>query len=373
MPEILIVDDIADNLKVLKLLMEEQSFGVRIAMNGPAAIESVSVKVPDLILMDIKMPGMSGLEATKKIKAMKEARDVPIIFVTALTDTEHILSAFSSGGVDYITKPYHRDEVIARVNTHIHLKQAQDQLIKQDVMTHLTYLVTGMAHELNTPLGICITATTHLRSIIENTEQVLSGPQVSRATVLQCLQECNETNSLLLSSLERASAQVEKFKAIAIDQCYQKVRKFNLKSYVEDWRSFVTPQISELDIGIKLQIENIELESYPGIISTLLTELLQNSILHAYTDHKPALIEISTSKKDNMFHLNYCDGGKGMPQEQLKKVFTPFFTTRRGDGHIGLSAVTIYNLVTSGLGGDVKVSSPPGKGLCYEITFSCQS
>lgn len=373
MPEILIVDDLVDNLNVLKLLLEEHFYTVRIAKNGAEAVQSVSLKVPDLILMDINMPEMDGIEATRRIKAQDKAKNVPIIFVTAFRDIEHTLSAFSSGGVDYVTKPFNSEEVMARVNTHMRLRQAQEQLINKDMVANLIHLVTGVAHELNTPLGVCTTAASHLEMILSTFEQVVSGHSMSQNQFSSQLKQCRKAMALLTSNLNRTSDQVDKFKAIAGDQLYQVPRRFNLNNYLVDWLTYIKPELKQQNIDLQVNLSDNEVYAPPGVIASLLTELVRNSMLHAYPDNKEATITLSITNEGQRICIDYCDWGIGMDNEQLLRLFTPFSTTLRSKGHLGLSAITIYNLVTSKLGGDVKACSPPGQGLCYNIRFTCKA
>ena len=126
--DILIVDDTPENLTVLKQILSEQNYKVRPAINGEIAIKAVNVSSPDLILLDIRMPGIDGYEVCKQLKSKKKTRRIPIIFISALSELDDKIKAFSLGGVDYITKPFQAEEVLARVKTHLTLRSLQKSL-----------------------------------------------------------------------------------------------------------------------------------------------------------------------------------------------------------------------------------------------------
>lgn len=132
LPSILIVDDNPKNLQVLGGFLEEEGFPFEFALNGATAFEWVSRKDFDLILLDIMMPQMDGFEVCKILKDNNETREIPVIFLTAINDTESIVRAFDLGAVDYITKPFNRKELLARVNTQIEIKKAKD-IIKSNM------------------------------------------------------------------------------------------------------------------------------------------------------------------------------------------------------------------------------------------------
>lgn len=127
---ILVVDDQLSNLKVLLSFLEHHDFAVRIAESGGRALKILANFLPDLILLDVMMPGMNGFELCKRIKGNPTTTDIPIIFMTALDSLEDKVAGFAAGGVDYIAKPFEQVEVLARVNTHIALRQQKLELEK---------------------------------------------------------------------------------------------------------------------------------------------------------------------------------------------------------------------------------------------------
>jgi two-component system NtrC family sensor kinase len=165
--EILLVDDNLENLKVLAGILKPKGYIIRLAMSGMKAIKSVKAKAPNLVLLDVQMPEMDGYETCRVIKSHGDMAEIPIIFVGALTEVVDKIRAFEVGAVDFIEKPFHFDEVLIRVNTHLTIKrqseqlqqavlqvsQSQTKLIQSDRMISLGILTAGIAHEINNPIN----------------------------------------------------------------------------------------------------------------------------------------------------------------------------------------------------------------------------
>lgn len=125
---ILIVDDNMENLKVLGGLLNDEGYLIAVSTNGKDALDFTEKNKPDLILLDIMMPGMNGYETCEKLKENAGTKDIPVIFLSALGETDDIVKGFEAGGVDYVMKPYNSRELLARVKTHIDLKKAMEEI-----------------------------------------------------------------------------------------------------------------------------------------------------------------------------------------------------------------------------------------------------
>jgi two-component system, NtrC family, sensor kinase len=173
MYSILIVDDIPNNIRVLVELLDPSEFKIAVTRSGEKALEIVEEVLPDLILLDIMMPGIDGFETCRRLKANPCTREIPIIFMSALADTVDKVKGLEMGGVDYITKPIVHAEVLARIRVHLELREMQRKLVQEEKMAALGHLVAGIAHEINTPLGAIGASIGNIRTALEHSFQHL--------------------------------------------------------------------------------------------------------------------------------------------------------------------------------------------------------
>jgi two-component system, NtrC family, sensor kinase len=184
---ILIVDDIPANLRVLFELLTQANFKVSVAKDGESGLEIAKEAAPDLILLDIMMPGMDGFETCRQLKEDPITQEIPVIFMTALSDVADKVKGFQVGAVDYITKPIEREETLARINVHLTLRKAQRKLIEEEKMASLGQLVAGIAHEINTPLGAIQASISNVSTAVEQSIQQL--PQLLQTLSLERLND----------------------------------------------------------------------------------------------------------------------------------------------------------------------------------------
>ncbi|MBN8248891.1 MAG: hybrid sensor histidine kinase/response regulator, partial [Verrucomicrobia bacterium] len=148
---ILIVDDQPANLQVLGTLLDQRGYDVVPAPDGAAALRRLAIRPPDLVLLDVMMPGMNGFEVCRQIREQRALDDLPVIFLSAADDKEVIVRALESGGVDYVTKPFNPAELLGRVKTHLALKAARDRL--RQLAQDKDELLGLLAHDLKNALG----------------------------------------------------------------------------------------------------------------------------------------------------------------------------------------------------------------------------
>ncbi|RJG11298.1 GAF domain-containing sensor histidine kinase [Massilia cavernae] len=250
------------------------------------------------------------------------------------------------------------------------LQEAQSELVRQEKLASLGRLVAGVAHEINTPLGICVTATSHLVQELKLTREELAAGEITEDSLQQFLDIVDQSLRIMTTNTQRAAALVRSFKQVAVDQSSDDIRTFRLKSYLDEVLLSLQPKLKGRPVKVEVACAaDIHLESFPGAVSQIVTNMIMNSLVHGYERTQAGQIRIEVALEDEMVVFDYSDDGAGMDEEVLGKLFDPFFTTRRGQGGSGLGAHILYNLVTGPLGGTVRVESAPGKGLRYYLKF----
>lgn len=254
------------------------------------------------------------------------------------------------------------------------LKVTQEQLVEQEKMASLGELVAGVAHEINTPIGVGITAVSHMDESIEHLYQAFQQGTLTKKQFEDVLSAIRESAGIIEGNLRRAADLVKAFKSVAVDQSSAEPRLFNLNHYVHDILMSLRPKLKQTAHNIETQIdESIELFCDPGVISQVVTNLLMNTLNHAYGPNENGHILIAATNHDESLRLTYSDDGHGIEPEILKRLFDPFVTTKRGQGGSGLGTHIIYNLVTQGLGGRIQCFSHVGQGTRFEITVPLEN
>ncbi len=410
---IIVVDDIHANLHLLAEILGGGGYSVRPVPNGALALSSIQAYPPDLVLLDIMMPEMDGYEVCARIKADPQTRDIPIIFISALHEIFDKVKAFALGGVDYITKPFHPEEVLARVSTHLalsrlrrhveernvalrqeieerqkaecalsrmneeleqrvserttelkhaldSLQKTQEQLIQSEKMTLLVSLVAGIAHEINTPIGVGLTAASHLQEITSEFQHAYAQNSLKRSDLEAFLKTAADASQILVKNMHVAAERAQSFKEMAVDQASGAIRRFRLKSYLDDVMLNLDPELKHADCRVTIHCpETLDIESFPGAFSQIISNLAMNSLMHGFEDMRGGEIRIDVTYEKPTLILTYSDNGKGMDQEQCARVFEAFYTTKRHQGGSGLGMNIVHNLVTRKLRGQIECASLP--------------
>jgi PAS domain S-box-containing protein len=254
------------------------------------------------------------------------------------------------------------------------LNKTRDQLVQTEKMAALGELVAGVAHEINTPIGVCVTAASFLELKLNELCRYLAEAGLDNALPKKYLLTLNEALASILTNLSRAAELVKSFKLVAVDQASEEKRRFNVKEYIDSVLLSLRPKYKRTPYAIDVQCpEGLEIFSYPGALSQILTNLVMNSLLHAFDGAEHGRMTLNLSAAAGRCMLRYEDNGKGIPTENLKKIYDPFFTTKRGRGGSGLGLHVVYNLVTRTLGGRIECASEPGRGTVFTISFPCTS
>jgi signal transduction histidine kinase len=250
----------------------------------------------------------------------------------------------------------------------IQLQSTQKQMVEQEKMASLGSLVAGVAHEINTPIGIGITAISHLEHIITELEEPFLQGKLSKSNFENALRNLKECHTLVFSNLERAAQLVKSFKMVAVDQSSEEKRLFNLKNYLNDIITSLRPEIRKTRLTLSMEIdETLFLNSYPGAFSQIFTNLIMNSIIHGFKAGEEGNIHVQAQLKEDTLIIDYKDSGRGISEDISKKIFEPFFTTNRDTGGSGLGTHIIYNLVTQALNGSIELDTSSTNGAHFII------
>lgn len=281
---------------------------------------------------------------------------------------------------------------------HQQLANAQEMLIENEKMAYLGGLVAGIAHEINTPIGIALTAATALEEKTRDFDLMMASGRVKRSQVTKYTEAANRSVGFMVANIDRASHLIQSFKQVAVDQSTDALRRFDLGKYCHEVLLSLSPKLKNAPHQLRLQIEaDLQVYTSPGAISQILTNLVVNAIEHAFVDQEPGTITIRAkqqsqyssqpqpqahptvqdepielSKSKQQIVLQVEDNGRGIEQTVLKQIFVPFFTTRRNQGGSGLGLHIAFNLATQGLNGTLKPESTLGQGTCFTVTFPAQ-
>jgi len=250
------------------------------------------------------------------------------------------------------------------------LEETRGELIEKEKMASLAGLVAGIAHEVNTPIGVCVTAASYFVDAVNTVKAQYDRGELTQDDFLKALGDMQENSNLILRNAMRATDLVKSFKQVAVDQTSHEMREFELGSYMCDVVNTLTPEIKKLGVKVATDCEDdIRIESYPGAVSQVVTNLIQNSMKHGFNGIENGKIDISTDTNGDQAMICVEDNGVGMSEEVRAQIFDPFFTTARGDGGSGLGLHIVHNLVTQVLGGKIKCTDGKDNGTLFIIKF----
>lgn len=418
---ILVVDDMPANLEVAGETLIEAGYTVATVINGERAFKQMQSYLPDLILLDVQMPGIDGFEICKRLKSNPVTANIPIIFMTALSDTDSKMKGFSLGAVDYITKPFHTEELLARVNTHLQLstltKQleqrvlertaalqtaldqlsySQLQLIQHEKMASLGNLVAGVAHEINNPIGFLNGSIGNAKDYVQDLLGHVALYQQHFPNSTPAIQENAEAIDLeflsedLLKLLNSMKGATDRIKGIS-----KSLRTFsradtdhkvsvNLNEGIDSTLLILKYRLKANEHRPEIQvIQNYDklppIECFPGQLNQVFMNILANAIdmfdeiaqesSLAELQAKPQQITIQTTMliEQNAVEIRIIDNGKGMTQEVKARIFDHLFTTKGVGKGTGLGLAIACQIVVEKHGGRLEVDSELGQGTEFCI------
>ncbi|MEM9301655.1 MAG: two-component regulator propeller domain-containing protein [Pseudomonadota bacterium] len=286
--------------------------------------------------------------------------------ITQLKNTERALRELNER-LEYMVDE--RTEDLRRTNDDLRrtldmLTEAQAQLVESEKMASLGNLVAGVAHEINTPVGVALTAATYMESQLRRALSDGVGQEDAAARLEDQARQQIENVQFLIQNLNRAAELIRSFKQVAVDQSSEEHRRFALAEYLDEILRSLHPRFKRTQHTVTVDCDpDIEMASYPGALYQVLVNLLMNSLDHAWDDDQAGHIQIGVAATGSRVESRYSDDGCGLAPEAEGRVFEPFFTTRRGSGGSGLGMHIVYNLTTNVLAGRITVTGPPGKGL----------
>jgi len=248
------------------------------------------------------------------------------------------------------------------------LKAMQTYLVQSEKMAALGSLVAGVAHEINTPLGVGLTAASHLKQLTRQFLDLCQNGAPRRQDLIEYLEDLEEASTIILKNLERGAKLIQSFKQVSVDQSSEQRRIFNVKKYLNEILLSMQPQLKKNNHSIAVHCsDKLEIDGYPGAFAQIITNLVMNSLTHAFDQSDAGNIDITVEENDNHILLTYADDGKGMDYTVLNRIFDPFFTTKRGTGGTGLGLYIVYNIVTQQFDGTIECDSEPDQGTSFRI------
>lgn len=253
------------------------------------------------------------------------------------------------------------------------LEQARDRLVQSEKMAALGQLVAGVAHEINTPIGVSLTASTHLGERTRAFRDAFTENRMKRSDLQTYVDLASESANLLHYNLQRAAQLIQSFKQVAVDQASEQHRSFELRSYLEQLIASLTPEVRKASHALTLNCpEGIQLVSYPGALAQVLSNLVSNALAHAYDRGAAGTIALTAVEDSGNVVLTVSDNGRGIAPENLSRIYDPFFTTKRGEGGSGLGLHIVFNIITETLRGRITCQSTLGAGTSFIATVPLQ-
>lgn len=253
------------------------------------------------------------------------------------------------------------------------LRHTQEQLIEEAKMASLGRLVAGVAHEINTPVGVSVTAASYQDEQVKRMRELYQSGKLARSEMETFLAETEQSTKILLTNLARAAELINSFKKVSVDQSDETKRWFNVVEYLHEIVLTLRPKFKKTKLKIEIEGDpKLRIYGPPGAFAQVVANLLDNSLLHAYGPDEEGRIRIVLHTENDVFSMKYMDDGKGMEKEVMRHIFDPFFTTRRGQGGTGLGLHIVYSIVTQVFKGRVECESEPGQGCNFRLSFPLQ-
>lgn len=375
---VLIVDDNPNNLKILGTMLETIGFNVRVAKSGEECLKSISASKPDIILLDIHMPGMDGYSICKIIKSDSDLEDIPVIFISALTEEFQKTQAFEVGGVDYIVKPFELKDVELRVKTHLllreknqrliqalkNLKDREEKLIETEKMASLGVVTAGISHEINNPINFISNNFKALKNRIDKLNEVID--KIEDKNILGELKELLLDMPKIYTGIFSGLEYIEKIiKSLRIYSRLDKetLIQVDIHELIESALTILQHKYKDIAIIEKNFNFSKKFNCHPAKMTQAFINIITNSI-DAIKEAEKILknknesgkIIINTKEEDNNLIIEFIDNGIGIDTKDKGKIFDPFWTTKDVGLGTGLG-LSIVSGIIKDLNGKIYVES----------------
>ncbi len=359
---VLVVDDSRDSLNVVSNFLKHEGYQIVLSLDAEDAMRSLRINDIDLILLDVMMPGTDGFTMCRQLKKDERLADIPVVFLTAKTDTSDLVEGFRAGGADYITKPFQREELIARINNHVALADAKRRIMQQaeqiqKVNRTKDRLYSVIAHDIKTPFS-------NISMLISTlAEGYLEPGSAEYKEIIQNINNASqETYALLKDLLLWTRTQTGD-----LEMAPESIR---LNKLVHSAIHFFKPNAATKNIALHMDVpEDLLMKADRNMMQSVLQNLISNAI--KFTNEKGD-VHISARKKANNIVIEIKDTGVGIPEESMKKLFVEEgqVTTRgtndeKGSG-LGLLLVKDFVQRNNGI---IDLESIPGEGTTFILNF----
>lgn len=366
----------------LIFFLEKKFKNIKVASNGQEGLELFEKYQPDIVITDIKMPKMSGIELSKNIR--QRSTDTIIIISSAHSETNLLDEAIEFGIDTFLIKPISLAQLYCTVqiaiekialkkekqDTEDRLDETRKLLVESDKMANLGNLVAGATHEISTPLGVGITSISHLMDLSKKLKKDYEDETMTQEDFESYLNSSIDLSKMTYLNLVKASDLIKSFKTIAVDQALDDRKEFDLENYLIEVVFSLNYVLKKVKVSVNIEAnEIIKLNSYPGVFSQIFTNLINNSVNHGFENLEKGDINIKLTKKDNEIKIYYHDNGNGIDKEKLPNIFDKFYTTKKGKGGTGLGLNIIKDLVENRLKGTISCESSKNNGTSFEIIF----
>ncbi len=254
------------------------------------------------------------------------------------------------------------------------MHQYQNHLVETEKMASLGQMVAGIAHEVNTPIGLGVTASTLMMDKLDDIQKAFEDKKLSARQLERFLNDGNENLGIIYRNLNRAAKLISSFKQVAVDQSNVDIRAFHIARLIDEVLLSLQPNLKNKEHVINVACsENLVIKSKPGPINQILINLIMNSLIHGFEGIDRGEIKLDVNIVGSQCVIHYSDNGVGVDEDIKNRIFDPFVTTKRGEGGSGLGMHLVYNLVTQGLGGSITIDSAPGQGVEFNVMFPVET